>query len=128
MFSTIYAYRYYIDGRYLAILQNRTTNVFPTLNEDIFVTPTIADSSAIYVRYTIGISAPTDENSNLEVNDTLGEGLVHYVKFKFAEDSGDERAQRYHYNKFLYFINREISNRRGNNVSISMPSGTGALL
>lgn len=127
--TNVYDYRYYIDGRYIAILQRSTDSVFDpyiTMDEDLFETPSEADSSAIYVRYSVTYARPTNEEADLGVVGLLSLALVHYVKARLAEDSGDERKQEKQYNQFLKYVEKERLNRRGG-IPVVMPIGSGVL-
>jgi hypothetical protein len=127
--TSVYDYRYYIEGRKLAILQRSIDSIYDpylTLREDLFETPSIADSSAIYVRYTAVVSTPSDEEASLDVSGKLPLAMVYYIKSRLAEDANDERSQVRNYNKFLELIRREINQRKGSG-SVILPKGSGVL-
>lgn len=112
-----YEYRYYIDGRKIAILQklsDTSENPRILVDGDFFGNPQTSDSSAIYLRYTVSQSAPTSENDEVSVNANLAMGILHYVKGRYAEEvTKDMVASRYHMNEFYRYISRESSDRRG---------------
>lgn len=126
--NNIYDYRWYTEGRYLAILQRTLGSVYdPYFRiEDLYVTPSEADSSAIYVRYTVTITTPTDEESDLGVTGELGKAIVYYVKARLAEENEDDKGALKNMNRFYYYISREMNNRRGT-IRIVMPSGAGVV-
>ena len=115
MFYT-YEYRWYPEGRNFAFLQRKRDNIYNPyvhLRDDIFVTPTVADTGAIIVRYTVAVSAPADVTSDLGVSEDIAMGVVHYVKYKLLEDGGDTRKRDWHYRRFLYYINKHNKNLKG---------------
>ena len=125
--SNKYDYRYYIEGRYIALLQRSTDSVYdPYLNlsEDLFTTPSVADTDAIYYRYTKLPTAPTAETSTIDLGKMLSLALVEYVKARLAEDAGDDRSALKHMKKFYYYIGRDQDNKKGA-VRMIMPSGAG---
>jgi hypothetical protein len=127
--ATIYDYRYYIDGRSLVILQRSIESIYDpylSLKEDLFVSPSVADSSAVAIRFTVPPSDPTDENSTLDIGENLALAIVEYVKSKVAEDNGnDDRAQNY-MNKFYSKVAQYANSRKGA-PRIIMPAYTGVI-
>ena len=133
MFTTndnTYDYRWYTEGRYFAFLQRQMESVYEpyyTVREDIYRTPFTADSSAILVRYTVPVTVPASETADLGVSREIAMGLVHYVKAKLLEDK-DKRMYQWHYNRFLYYVERHNKNVKGKPPALAMPvSGQGAL-
>lgn len=128
--SNYYDYKYYIDGRKIAILQKLTdTSQNPRIlvDGDYYGNPQSADTSAIYLRYTVSQSAPTSENDELSVNANLAMAILHYVKARYAEESmNDIKANRYHMNEFYKYIARESNDRRGH-IRTVMAGYTGAI-
>jgi len=122
----VYGYKYYIDGQNIAILQNYNTSLFPLDTRTVYKTPSIDDSSAIYLRYTVTPAAPTSVNSDLGLSKELSLAVVYYVKSRLAEDNEDMRSRDFFYNKFLTYIHRHQNNKRGS-ARISIPSGITAL-
>jgi len=118
MFATVantYDYRWYQEGRYLAIVQRQQESIYDpyySIREDIYRTPFTSDSSAILLRYTVSVTAPSDETTDLGVSREIAMGLVHYVKYKLLEDKDPKMAQ-WNYNKFLYYTERHNKNVKG---------------
>lgn len=111
--ATVYDYRYYIDGTKIAILQRQWDSIydpFLSVTDDLYETPTNSDSSAIYIRYTISRSVPDNTTDVLPVSKTLSRAIVHYVKAMLAEEKDDLRMNRYHMNRFQYFVSRHQNN------------------
>ena len=107
-----YDYRYFVDGRQLAILQKKISSESLT-REEIFIRPTYADSSAVYIRYTVSVSAPSDENTEISASRELSEAIVYYVKSKLLEDAGEEKKALFYMNKFYTMVSRHRSNIKG---------------
>jgi len=128
--NSYYDYRYYIDGRYLGILQRSLDLVYDpyvTLDEDIYVTPTVSDSSAILVRFTVRSTLPTSETSDLGLSRNLEHAVVWYVRAKLAEESGDLDRYSYCMNKFHEKIQREYPRRYGLKNRVIVPSHVGVI-
>lgn len=122
MFATIYDYRWYSEGRYIAILQGAIDTIYDFLEDDLFLTPTSADTDAILLRHTVSVTAPSDETTDLGISRELAMAIVHYVKSKLVEDT-DKRMNQWHYNKFLGFIQRHNMNHKTPDSSRAMPHG-----
>ena len=123
---SIYQYKYFIDGKKLGILQKEiNTSYDPYVNYDeaIYDTPSQSDSQGIYVRYTIKNSGPTDENSDLALDDNLERAVLFYVKSEIAQDGGDPRRADYLMRKFHYYVARANNARKGR-INKVMPSST----
>jgi len=123
----IYDYRYYIEGRYLAILQRALDSVYDpylTLDDDLFLTPQNADTDAILIRHTVHVAAPTDATTDMGISYELAQAVVHYVKAKFAEDV-DKRMYNWHMNKFYEMV--EAHNTNLNGPKRAMPNYLGAM-
>jgi len=115
---TIYDYRWYVEGKYLALLQ---------FNDDsMFTTPENAQTNAILVRYTKAKTVPTLETTDLGISGDLGTAVTHYVKYKMLEDTQDERQRQWHWNKFLYYVQLHNKNLKGDSFSVK-PMGPGVL-
>ena len=89
-----YDYAYYKEGDdYIAILQKGTIATYnigtATGINDVFLTPSVSDSSAIMLEYTYEISKPTTETDTIDVNDTVALALVDYVKYRLAQNEGN---------------------------------------
>jgi hypothetical protein len=127
MFATsanTYDYRWYQEGRYLAFVQRQQESIYDpyySVREDIYRTPFTSDSSAILVRYTVPVTVPTAETTDLGVSREIAMGLVHYVKYKLLEDK-DANMARWHYNKFLYYVERHNKNYKGKPPIRVMPA------
>ncbi len=127
--STFYDYRYMIDGDKIIFLQNSaaiTNNPYLT-QTSVFLTPTISDSSAIYLQYTITISGPTDENSDLGLPTTIENAVLQYVKAQLAEERGDEIASTIHMRKFYRLLEKAKRNYSGLKTQVPSPNYTGAI-
>lgn len=114
--STTFDYRYYIEGRYLGLLQRSISSTYDpylTLSEDLYTTPAEADSNAIYIRYTAAVVIPSSEESDVGVSGLLAQAIVYYVRSKLYEEAGDENRAMVAYNKFLTLIQREMNSRKG---------------
>jgi len=128
MATTYYDYRYAIDGRKLVILQRTREILYDPhviTSDQIFVTPTVADSSAIMLKYTVTINAPADEESEIGVSRYLAQGIVHYVKAKLVEDT-DRRLYEWNMRKFYYYVNKERQSKLGSQ-RVGMANYTGAV-
>jgi hypothetical protein len=113
--ATFYDYRYDIDGDKIALLQRTQEIIYDPhvdYGDEIYVTPTVADSSAILLKYTVTIAAPGDEQTDIGVSRYLGLAIVHYVKAKAVEDS-DIRLYEWNMNKFRYYVQRERNSKLG---------------
>ena len=111
-----YDYRYYIEGRYLGILQRSISSTYDpylTLNEDLYTTPAESDSNAIYTRYTVNIAMPTNEESDVGVSGLLAQAIIYYVRSKLYEDAGDDKRAFVARNKFYELIQRQMNSRKG---------------
>ena len=116
MSTTTYDYRYYIEGRYLAILQRSISSTYDpylTLSEDLYTTPAAADANAIYLRHTVACALPSSEESDIGVSGLLAQAMIYYVKSKLYEDAGDEKRAFVARNKFYELIQREMNSRKG---------------
>jgi hypothetical protein len=104
----LYDYRYYIEGAYIAILQRHlSTSEDPyAATEDWFVTPTVADTTAIYLRFTKALTLPTDETSDLGLSKDLAMACLYYVKARLAEDQNPRLADKY-MSEFYKYVSRE---------------------
>jgi hypothetical protein len=122
MFATTantYDYRWYQEGLYFAFLQRQQESIYDpyySVREDIYKTPANSDSNAILVRYTLSLTAPADETTDLGIARELGMAVVHYVKAKLYEDK-DPKMYQWHYNRFLYYTS--VHNR---NVKAAPPT------
>ncbi len=127
MFATTYDYRWYPEGRNIAILQRQQESIYDpyySIREDVYKTPSNADTNAILLRYTLSVTAPTSETTDMDISRDLGMGIVHYVKAKMSEDKGDIKMYQWHYNRFLYYVNVHNRNVKGSPPSIAMPPQT----
>jgi hypothetical protein len=121
----IYDYRWYDDGGKFAFVQRRRDYIFSpyiTYADEIFGTPNASDTNAIVLRYVKKRTAPSDEVTDLGVSRDLAIAIVHYVKYKFLEDNEDKAQRRWHYNRFLYYIQRHNRNIKGQPV-LTKPDG-----
>ena len=129
MFIT-YDYRYYIEGRYIAILQRQQESIYDPyydVREDVYKTPTEDDDEGILLRYTVSQSASTSETTDLGISRDLALGIVHYVKARLAEERGDMRMREWHYNRFLYYTSKHNSNVKGSPPSMVMVNSAGVV-
>lgn len=114
--ATLYDYRWYNDGRYLAILQRQTDSVYDpylSLADDLFATPENSDSSAIYVRYTVTQTAPTAETADDGLPLDLSLAVVEYLKSNLAAEAGDDQKQLKHRSEFYRLLGRNQFNKKG---------------
>jgi len=121
----IYDYRWYDEGLYFAFLQRQNESVYDpyySIKEDIYKTPENADTDAILVRYSLSLSCPSGETTDMGISREVGMGIVHYVKAKLAEDSGDMKMYQWHYNRFLYYVNTHNRNMKAAPPRKVMPS------
>lgn len=128
--ATLYDYRWYNDGRYLAILQRQTDSVYDpylSLNDDLFATPETDDSSAIYVRYTVTQTAPNSETDDDGLPLDLSLAVVHYIKARLAEENGDEGRQMINMKEFYKYLSRNQNNKKGGPRVVS-PGYSGAVI
>jgi hypothetical protein len=117
MFATsanTYDYRWYQEGRYLAFVQRQQESIYDpyySVREDIYRTPFTSDSSAILVRYTVPVTVPTAETTDLGVSREIAMGLVHYVKYKLLEDYWKTRMLIWHGGTIInfYIMSRDIT-------------------
>ena len=124
MFVTTYDYKYYIEGRYLAILQRAEDlqyDPYLTVVSNLYKTPESSQLSGIMLRYTETVTAPTDEVTDIGVTRDLALGLVHYVKYRMYSDK-DLKMATWNYNKFLYYVAKHNSNIKGTPPLRVMPS------
>ena len=122
--ANTYDYRWYQEGRNIAILQRQQESIYDpyySVREDIYKTPQTADSSAILLRYTVSVTAPALETTDMGVSREIAMGVVHYVKAKLIEDK-DPKMYQWHYNKFLYYVTRHNQNMKGIPPSLVMPA------
>jgi len=127
--ATLYDYTWYIDGRYLAILQNGSSTSYDPDSismVDMFVTPENDQDAAIMLEYVYSPTNPTAETDTISVNNLLSLAIVDYVKFRMAEDAGNEKLARSFYGKFLSRVSRETDNRTGMPRK-AIPTGAGVL-
>jgi len=126
--ANYYDYRYFVDGRHIAILQNAqdiTYDPYIDYGDEIYVTPTQSDSSGILLKYTVTISAPLDEETSIGVDRFLARAIVHYVKAKMVEDT-DLRMYQFNMNKFHELVQRQRRRKLGTS-RINSPNYTGAI-
>src|SRR3972149_796988 len=105
--STLYDYRWHQEGRYIAILQRSIDSVYDpylSLADDLFITPSVSDSSAVYLRYTVTQTAPSSETVDLGLSQNLSLAVVHYVKARLAEEKEDFKWQFYHTSQFYKYL------------------------
>ena len=127
--ATFYDYRYLIDGDKMVILQNNTSitdNPYLTENE-VFLTPSASDSSAIYIQFTTTITAPSDENTDLGLPTTVERAILQHVKAQFAEDRGDHRAYLIHRQKFYRLLEQANKNLEGVDIAAPGANYAGAI-
>ena len=127
--ATLYDYSYYIDGRYLAILQKGSSTSYDPDSihtVDMYVTPENDQSDAIMLVYVKGPTNPTAESDDISVNKTLEYAVLDYVRFRIAEDAGNEKVADKYYGKFLARVSRENDNRKGQPRKV-IPTGPGVL-
>ncbi len=128
--ATVYDYRYYIDGRYIAIVQRQSDQTYDPwlkIEDDVFSVPQVSDSSAIYIRFSIATTQSfATESTTIDISNNLAQGIIEYIRSKFAQERGDERKEIYHYNNFLRYISRERK-LRGGHANIILPHGVGVI-
>jgi len=113
-------YRYYISGRYIAILE---------WHEELgaWLTPTEDETDAIMVKYHKQAATVTDATDSIDVDDRIARALVYYVKMRLAEDRERlDLAQRFKA-MFLENIARSQNNKTGTPGRKHIPSGVGVL-
>lgn len=106
-------YRFFINGNTISILQRRVDETYRLYKFDIdalYVTPTVNDTDAIYVRYTKENDIPNSETDDLGISHNLSLAVVHYIKYRLLEDR-DPRLSSYNYRMFLKLLQRERNNR-----------------
>ena len=113
------SYAWHIDGRKIAILKKYLTSTDGVTVDNTWRTPDVAESQAIMFEYTVKISAPTTETSEIDVNDYLALAIVDYVKYRLAEDEGDYLKARIHYKQFKIKMNEDEDNKRGGPVVVA---------
>jgi hypothetical protein len=126
---TLYDYRWYNEGKYIAFLQREVDSIYNpylTASDDVFVTPETAQTDAILVRYTVSVTVPTSETTDFGVSREIGMALEHYVKYRMKEDT-DINMSKYHYRKFRELIFRHMRNLKGATGAKVIPSGVEAL-
>lgn len=128
--TNYYSYRWYNEGRYLAILQENLDLAYtPYIDRGhgIYVTPTVSDTSAIYLRYSVAITGPTNEEDDINVSGPLLRAIEYYVRAKLAEDRDDMRMYRHFKNKFYQYLERKVRNKMGTEARVVMPRGVSVL-
>ena len=114
--ATLYDYAYYIDGKYIAILQKTVSSIYNPylrINENLYLTPENSDSSGIMIEYSVTSTAPTDDQSTLDVDAQTALALVDYVKYRLYEERENEQMAQRFYNKFLSRISRANRDKQG---------------
>jgi hypothetical protein len=126
--ATYYDYRYYIDGRNIAILQDAQDifyDPYIDYGDRMYVTPESSDSSGIMLRYTVSITAPTDEQTDIGVDRFLARAIVHYVKAKMLEDT-DPRMSEWNMKQFKTLVQRQRRRKLGS-MRVNAPNYMGAV-
>ena len=126
--STYYNYAFYMEGRKIAILRERTSDTGETTEniKPTWETPSTDDDEAILFRFTSRVSAPSSITDSINAGVYLNMAIVDYVRSRIAEDSGDDqRAQKY-YNRFLRRIGENEDNKLGSS-NVCIPTGLGVL-
>jgi hypothetical protein len=78
------------------------------------------------IEYVYSATEPTTESDSIDVSKNLALALVEYVKYKVAEDEGNERKADRYYSKFLVKMSEEADRRAGMPRKV-IPAGTGVL-
>jgi hypothetical protein len=126
--ANYYDYRYYIDGRNIAILQNAqdiSYDPYIDYGDELYVTPQTSDSSGILLKYTVVISAPSDEETAIGVDRFLARAIVYYVKAKLVEDT-DKRLFEWNMREFNKLVQRQRRRKIGS-PRINSPNYTGVI-
>jgi len=130
----VYDYRYYINGRYIDILQRCTDGVYDpylSLSDELFVTPENADSNAIYLRWTKLPNIPANENSDIDLSEPLAIACVHYIRSKLLSEDDDNpnnaQLAQMEMNKFHTRVQRYMSTRKGRGRK-AMPTESAGVL
>ena len=127
--SVYYEYRYYIDGRKLALLQRALNTTFSDtgiITADFFVTPTADATDAVMLEYSYAPSTPTTEAETIDVSPMLALALIDYVKHRAYEDKGDEKKANEYYGKFLRRVAENETRKKGA-PQRAIPGGVTAL-
>jgi len=127
--ATIYDYKYYSDGRHIALLQKQMLTVYDPYiktKDELYLTPSTSDSEAILLDYTPVLNYPSNEQSVLDVNNRLAKAIVEYVKYKFAEDAEDYKKAGYHKGLFYELVADEKHKKLGG-PRVAIPRGVGVL-
>lgn len=125
MASTLYDYRYYREGRYLAILQRSSLFTYTPrykIEDGVWVTPTVSDSSAIAIRYAISPTHVTSSTDTIS-NEVLGRALIHYLKYKIYDGQKDYNASNKEYGEFKRLVMRNQRNKDGLLARVVIPNG-----
>ena len=127
--ATVYEYRYWIDGRRIAIVQRAIDTVYSDssiITSDFFVAPEQDDTSAIMLQYAYTVTQPTAESDTIDVSNTLALALVDYVRHRVLEDKGDAKGAEGYYTKFLRRVH-ENEHRKVGGLRKAIPGGVSAL-
>lgn len=105
--SYLYDYRYYIDGRKIAILQrsiDSTYDPFIKVRDDIYLTPANSDANGIMIEYNARPTRVTLETDTIDLDQDLAKALVHYIKARVASDKSDYKTESIEMNKFYVSV------------------------
>lgn len=126
--ANYYDYRYFVDGRNLAILQNAqdiSYDPYIDYGDELYVTPTQSDSSGIMLRITVRIPAPSNEQTDLDLDRFVARAVVYYVKAQMVEDT-DPKLYNYNMQKFHELVQRQ-RNRKLGSPRLNSPNYAGAV-
>lgn len=96
-------YGYFTEGDKLVILTKRYdtyTNPYQKLPQNVWILPTEDETLGVLINYKYMPVIPSDENDTLDLSRSLCLAVVHYIKMRFAEDSGDMGFVVFHRGKF----------------------------
>mgnify|MGYP003110600162 CR=1 FL=1 len=99
-------FKYYLRGSHIALVERSSTT-----NE--YTSPTKNITNGLMLEYSKQPSAPTNEDSVLDITEELSLAAVEYVKAKFAENEQQYDKRNFHMNEFKRMVFQYQRNRFG---------------
>lgn len=95
-------YAYYIRGRNLALVEWK---------DGKWISPTTQIANGIMMEFSVIPLIPTNETSDLDVSETLAQGLMCYLKAKKLEEAGEFEGMQYYHKEFLKWVDIDSNNK-----------------
>ena len=117
-------YAYYIRGRKLSIVENDGTDWVSPQSVNTFKAEEsgsdIEPVGGFLLEYTYLPILPSSETTDIDLDDTLAQALIAYMRASMLEDSGNLESAQYFFRKFRHLTQMSRNNKFGG-IRMSTP-------